>query len=122
VKYVFYFFQINFCNNTPVLFSCFLDIKFMIIIKLIFKISNLWIYFQFLKMQGKKHRGKEDINIVDVKADDFISSVELTKGMTEEKELRSHRKKDGPTSQQKRKHQITYLAFQVISSCLIIRH
>lgn len=70
--------------------------------------------FQFLRMQGKKHRGKESINIVDVNADDFISTVDVHKSMTEEQpERTSHKKGDGPSSQQKRKHQITYLAHQV---------
>ena len=44
----------------------------------------------------------------------------LTKQLTEESQYtsaQSHKKKDGPTSQQKRKHQITYLAFQVI--CIV---
>lgn len=74
--------------------------------------------FQFLKMQGKKQRGKEEIHIVDVKADDFISAVDLQKTLTEEtQEYAAHRKKDGPTSLQKRKHQITYLAHQVTYEC-----
>jgi hypothetical protein len=35
--------------------------------------------------------------------------------LSEEAEYRSsHKKKDGPTSQQKRKHHITYLAHQVL--------
>lgn len=68
---------------------------------------------EFLRMQGKKHRGKESINIVDVNADDFISTVDVHKSMTEEQpERMSHKKGDGPSSQQKRKHQITYLAHQ----------
>lgn len=68
---------------------------------------------EFLRMQGKKHRGKESINIVDVNADDFISTVDVHKSMTEEQPDRmSHKKGDGPSSQQKRKHQITYLAHQ----------
>uniref|UniRef100_K1QLL4 Proline-rich protein PRCC n=1 Tax=Magallana gigas TaxID=29159 RepID=K1QLL4_MAGGI len=68
---------------------------------------------EFLRMQGKKHRGKESINIVDVNADDFISTVDVHKSMTEEQpERTSHKKGDGPSSQQKRKHQITYLAHQ----------
>jgi hypothetical protein len=41
----------------------------------------------------------------------------LTKQMTQEQNTKihshSHRKNDGPTTQQRRKHQITYLAFQV---------
>ncbi|XP_078313521.1 proline-rich protein PRCC-like [Crassostrea virginica] len=68
---------------------------------------------EFLKMQGKKHRGKESINIVDVSADDFISTVDVHKSMTEEQPVRmAHKKGEGPSSQQKRKHQITYLAHQ----------
>lgn len=68
---------------------------------------------EFLRMQGKKHRGKESINIVDVNADDFISTVDVHKSMTEEQpERMTHKKGDGPSSQQKRKHQITYLAHQ----------
>ncbi|OWF46948.1 proline-rich protein PRCC-like [Mizuhopecten yessoensis] len=69
---------------------------------------------EFLRMQGKKQRGKEEINIVDVNADDFISAVDIQKAMSEETkgEYAAHRKKDGPTSQQKRKHHITYLAHQ----------
>ncbi|XP_052696503.1 proline-rich protein PRCC-like [Crassostrea angulata] len=68
---------------------------------------------EFLRMQGKKHRGKESINIVDVNADDFICTVDVHKSMTEEQpERMTHKKGDGPSSQQKRKHQITYLAHQ----------
>lgn len=69
---------------------------------------------EFLKMQGKKHRGKEEINIVDVNADDFTAPEDLAKYLSEEQSYQSHNKKDGnqPTAQQKRKHQIHYLAFQ----------
>ena len=71
-------------------------------------------------MQGKKHRGKESINIVDVSADDFISTVDVHKSMTEEQPVRmAHKKGEGPSSQQKRKHQITYLAHQVPFPLLI---
>lgn len=44
-------------------------------------------------MQGKKHRGKESINIVDVNADDFISTVDVHKSMTEEQPERMTHKK-----------------------------
>ncbi|XP_061164287.1 proline-rich protein PRCC-like [Saccostrea echinata] len=68
---------------------------------------------EFLRMQGKKQRGKEAINIVDVNAGDFISTVDVTKSLTEEQPTHlSHKKGEGPTSNQKRKHQITYLAHQ----------
>ena len=70
-------------------------------------------FFQFLKLQGKPKRGKEEINIMDVNTADFISTVEVTKSLSEEQEHRSHKKKDMPSSQQRRKHQIGYLAFQV---------
>ncbi|CAC5426712.1 PRCC [Mytilus coruscus] len=68
---------------------------------------------EFLRLQGKHQRGKEPIQFVDVNADDFISTAEYQKALSEETEYRpSHKKKDGPSSQQKRKHQITYLAHQ----------
>jgi proline-rich protein PRCC len=60
-------------------------------------------------------RGKEEIHFIDVNADDFISTADYQKALSEETEYRSsHKKKDGPTSQQKRKHHITYLAHQVL--------
>ena len=78
--------------------------------------------FQFLKMQGKKARGKEEINIIDVHADDQRSEVDLMKHMTEEKDTRSFGKKgkDMPSSQQRRKHQITYLAHQVYMCIFVL--
>ena len=57
------------------------------------------------------------MNIIDVNVDTQIAgnSIELTKGLTEESEMVSHSKKgkDLPSSQSKRKHQITYLAHKV---------
>ncbi|XP_050402520.2 proline-rich protein PRCC [Patella vulgata] len=69
---------------------------------------------QFLRLQGKKERGKEEINIIDANMDDMINNdIEITRSLTEESEYKAHRKKDNmPSSKQKRKHQITYLAFQ----------
>lgn len=68
---------------------------------------------EFLRLQGKKLQGKEEINLIDVNADDYTDPSELTKHLTEEETYQSHRKKDNqPTGQQKRKHQIHYLAFQ----------
>jgi len=64
-------------------------------------------------MQGRKNRGRE-INIIDIRAPEMPSDVELTKNMTEMGDVpQSHNAKDGPTSQQRRKHQITFLAHQV---------
>lgn len=77
--------------------------------------ENQWPNFlQFLRLQGKKQRGKEEITLIDVNADDFTDPSEITKHLTEEQTYQSHKKKDNqPTGQQKRKHQIQYLAFQV---------
>lgn len=68
----------------------------------------------FMRLHGKK-RGKEDIEIIDVSQDDQLPKTEewLTKILTQESEYRPSRKKGFfPTAQQRRKHQITYLAFQ----------
>lgn len=52
--------------------------------------------FQFFRMQGKKYRGKEFINIVDVNVDDFISIVDVYKLMIEEQfERMIYKKGDG---------------------------
>ncbi|XP_039276917.1 proline-rich protein PRCC [Nilaparvata lugens] len=72
---------------------------------------------------GRKERqkGAANIQLIDVSGDQILpdSREWLTKQLTEEQsqshsqsQQRSKRNKDGPTSQQKRKHQITYLAFQ----------
>lgn len=66
------------------------------------------------KLKGRRNRG-EEINIVDINADDQIgnSAEMLTKYGTEEITYApSRKKKDMPTAQQRRKHQITYLAYQ----------
>lgn len=61
---------------------------------------------------------KQAISIIDVHADEQLRDVDLTKSLTEETTVvMSHskkRNKDLPSSQQKRKHQITYLAYKVI--------
>ncbi|XP_063433572.1 proline-rich protein PRCC-like [Mytilus trossulus] len=68
---------------------------------------------EFLRLQGKHSRGKEPIQFVDVNADDFISTAAYQIALTEETEYRpSHKKGEGPSSQQKKKHHITYLAHQ----------
>lgn len=66
---------------------------------------------------GRRDRLKmQEINMIDVSGDAIMpdSREWLTKQLTEEVVHRpSHKRKDGPTTQQKRKHQITYLAYQV---------
>uniref|UniRef100_A0A1B6EYH8 Proline-rich protein PRCC n=1 Tax=Cuerna arida TaxID=1464854 RepID=A0A1B6EYH8_9HEMI len=62
-----------------------------------------------LKMQA------QEVSVIDVSGDAIMPDSRdwLTKQLTEETSHRpSHKRKDGPTTQQKRKHQITYLAFQ----------
>ncbi|XP_076350116.1 proline-rich protein PRCC isoform X1 [Tachypleus tridentatus] len=69
----------------------------------------------FLRLQGKKKHHKEEIQFIDVNADQQLPNPRewLTKSITEEKVHQiSRRKHDLPSQQQRRKHQITYLAFQ----------
>lgn len=75
-----------------------------------------------LKLQqlcGRRDRQKSgtSLQVIDVSGDAIMPDARewLTKQLTEEKNtnIQSHKKKDGPTTQQRRKHQITYLAFQV---------
>ncbi|RZF44701.1 hypothetical protein LSTR_LSTR000653 [Laodelphax striatellus] len=67
---------------------------------------------------GRKERqkGAANIQLIDVSGDEILpdSREWLTKQLTEEQTTvkQRHNKKDGPTTQQRRKHQITYLAFQ----------
>ncbi|KAK6636561.1 hypothetical protein RUM43_010223 [Polyplax serrata] len=65
---------------------------------------------------GKKKRQQTPMNIIDLSGEEIMpdSKEWLLKQFTEEKRGRgtSHRKSNGPSSQQRRKHQITYLAFQ----------
>ncbi|XP_038238912.1 proline-rich protein PRCC isoform X1 [Dermochelys coriacea] len=79
----------------------------------------LWIpvqLFKFKRLQGKRNRGREEINFVEIKGDDQLSGAQqwMTKSLTEEKTMKSFSKKKGeqPTGQQRRKHQITYLIHQ----------
>lgn len=60
---------------------------------------------------------QQDMQLIEVSGDAIMPDPNewLTKQMTQEQgtKTHSHRKNDGPTTQQRRKHQITYLAFQV---------
>uniref|UniRef100_A0A3Q2YG37 Proline rich mitotic checkpoint control factor n=1 Tax=Hippocampus comes TaxID=109280 RepID=A0A3Q2YG37_HIPCM len=72
---------------------------------------------QFMRLQGKRNRGKEEVKFLEIKGDDQLSGHQqwITKSMSEEKQTRgSFSKKRGgmPTGQQRRKHQITYLIHQ----------
>ncbi|RUS81539.1 hypothetical protein EGW08_010709 [Elysia chlorotica] len=69
---------------------------------------------EFYRMSGKRKRGLEEaINFVDANVDDYVDPSEVSKHLTEETEYVSHKNKDNmPTAQQRRKKQITYLAYQ----------
>lgn len=81
--------------------------------------KQLSIFLQMPSFGKKRKRGQEkEIEVIEVNLADHLnnSSLELTKNLTIEQNMTSHskkRNKDMPTSQQKRKHQITYLAHQV---------
>ncbi|KAK3917671.1 Proline-rich protein PRCC [Frankliniella fusca] len=65
------------------------------------------------KLCGRKGRNREEIQILDVSSNDIMPNQRewLTKQLTEEQPRHSSKSKlFGPSSQQKRKHQITYLA------------
>lgn len=75
-------------------------------------------------MCGLKNNSKDQaaaaaaaMNIIDVRADDQLKDVNLMKNLSQEVDpvmsFSKKRNKDMPSSQQKRKHQITYLAFKV---------
>ncbi|XP_037329940.2 proline-rich protein PRCC [Pungitius pungitius] len=71
----------------------------------------------FMRLQGKRNRGKEEVKFLEIKGDDQLSGNQqwMTKSMTEEKQNRqsfSKKNKELPTGQQRRKHQITYLIHQ----------
>ncbi|PSN55925.1 hypothetical protein C0J52_00445 [Blattella germanica] len=62
-------------------------------------------------------RQQQEMQLIDVSGDAIMPDPKewLTKQLTQEQtkmHSHSHRKNDGPTTQQRRKHQITYLAFQ----------
>ena len=74
---------------------------------------------QFQKAFGKRGP-KGEIKVIDVHLDDVLSGVDVTKNLPNDAEpMMSHskkRNKDMPSSQQKRKHQISFLAFKVCYS------
>lgn len=50
--------------------------------------------FQFKRLQGKRNRGREEINFVEIKGDDQLSGAQqwMTKSLTEEKTMKSFSK------------------------------
>lgn len=53
--------------------------------------------FQFKRLQGKRNRGREEINFVEIKGDDQLSGAQqwMTKSLTEEKTMKSFSKVSG---------------------------
>lgn len=49
---------------------------------------------QFKRLQGKRNRGREEINFVEIKGDDQLSGAQqwMTKSLTEEKSMKSFSK------------------------------
>ena len=77
---------------------------------------NYHLVLQFQRISGKRRRcpGPGEIQIIDACVDNHMDPRELMKGISEESAYQPHRKKENmPSSQQRRKKQITYLAFQV---------
>jgi len=79
---------------------------------------------QFQKAFGKRGP-KGEIKVINVHLDEVLSGIDVTKNLPNDAEpMMSHskkRNKDMPSSQQKRKHQISFLAFKVchcISTCV----
>lgn len=70
---------------------------------------------EFQKAFGK-HGPKGEIKVINVHLDEVLSGVDVTKNLPNDAEpMMSHskkRNKDMPSSQQKRKHQISFLAFR----------
>uniref|UniRef100_T1JFS4 Proline-rich protein PRCC n=1 Tax=Strigamia maritima TaxID=126957 RepID=T1JFS4_STRMM len=65
------------------------------------------------KIQGRKDRGKEEINFIDVSVDLEMPKGNEIKRLTHEAGYETDKPKGpAPSAQQRRKHQITYLAFQ----------
>ena len=81
-------------------------------------IHNGIVFLQLQRLCGRRaKRQQQDMQLIEVSGDAIMPDPNewLTKQMTQEQDTKthSHRKNDGPTTQQRRKHQITYLAFQV---------
>ncbi|KAL1463764.1 hypothetical protein WDU94_015485 [Cyamophila willieti] len=77
-----------------------------------------------LRKLGARKRKGEDLIVREVNASSLMpDSREWLAQLSEETTYRpSHKKHDGPTSQQKRKHQITYLAFQAKANELDLKN
>lgn len=79
----------------------------------------IFLFIQILKLCGARgKRKREEIQIVDVNQQDVLAGSRemLLKGLMDDTSKRvsvSKKKGNEPTSQQRRKHQITYLAYQV---------
>lgn len=52
---------------------------------------------QFKRLQGKRNRGREEVNFVEIKGDDQLSGAQqwMTKSLTEEKTMKSFSKVSG---------------------------
>ena len=74
---------------------------------------------------GRKDRKAAASQILDVHGDNLVMNSQewLLQSLSEEKVQKSHKKKnDGPSTVEKRKHQITYLAHQVCIYVVLVFH
>lgn len=82
--------------------------------------NHLFLFLQLRQLCGRKDR-KAASQLIDVRGDSLVMNSQewLMQSLSEEKVQKSHKKnkKDGPSTMEKRKHQITYLAHQV---CVLI--
>lgn len=88
-------------------------------LSIVIKNHDFKFIFQILKLCGARgKRKREEIQIVDVNQQEVLNDARewLLKGLmddTTKRQSASKKKGNEPTTQQKRKHQITYLAHQV---------
>jgi len=103
------------------------DVMFVVILLSYYSAAECrLVRVQFQKAFGK-HAPKGEIKVINVHLDEVMSGVDVTKNLPNDAEpMMSHskkRNKDMPSSQQKRKHQISFLAFKVcrcVSVCVYI--
>jgi len=80
---------------------------------------TVWVQFQ--KAFGKRGP-KGEVKVINVHLDEVLSGVDVTKNLPNDAEpMMSHskkRNKDMPSSQQKCKHQLSFLAFKVRRHCV----
>lgn len=67
-----------------------LEAQKWLLIKKRFWLTGIFFVLQFMRLQGKRNRGKEEVKFLEIKGDDQLSGNQqwMTKNMTEEKQQR----------------------------------